>query len=372
MKIAKRVLSVLISVSMLLMSGCSSVQESSGSKYNTSVAEDTDTKNFQSVPLSDTYTFESISFNDYTAGCSKCEDSVQLLSSLLKAFNHIEAGDDSDNLYYRALEEIEKRIYPAMKHSCNVPVIYVENLPYAFQHNNGLYTGYWQGAGPCGEGHFHGYNRIDMTNAYYEYTGEWKYGLPDGAGESIEEIGFGGNFTFYSGEFSEGIRNGKGMMYQTINDKGRYYPETDWLNGNLAGESQIIEFLVDTEEFYGYGTAVADDFYINFTSYLSKKQITEAAKSAAFIAAIVIAAKLGDAIADSGKSETSASQTETPQNSVNQALEDEKKKQQELAEIDAAQKESYRQYSEYKRDQCIKAGDTWSTNYQYWNANSKK
>ena len=177
--------------------------------------------------------------------CSACENALNSLIEVCELGT--EYGYDKDELMSVSLRKCEE-----MQHNCTADVIQVENVPYVYRCCYGHYTGQWQGAGPSGTGTFVGKNKLNED--IVSYSGDWAYGLPNGTGELYIEnfLNHGNNIT-YSGNMSNGKRNGNGYMHEYIPGYGyMVYGETVFENDVLARETEVEVFDKDTGEVKEY------------------------------------------------------------------------------------------------------------------------
>ena len=177
--------------------------------------------------------------------CSACENALNSLIEVCELGT--EYGYDKDELMSVSLRKCEE-----MQHNCTADVIQVENVPYVYRCCYGYYTGQWQGAGPSGTGTFVGKNKL--SEDIVSYSGDWAYGLPNGTGELYIEnfLNHGNNIT-YSGNMSNGKRNGNGYMHEYIPGYGyMVYGETVFENDVLARETEVEVFDKDTGEVKEY------------------------------------------------------------------------------------------------------------------------
>lgn len=177
--------------------------------------------------------------------CSACENALNSLIEVCELGT--EYGYDKDELMSVSLRKCEE-----MQHNCTADVIQVENVPYVYRCCYGYYTGQWQGAGPSGTGTFVGKNKL--SEDIVSYSGDWAYGLPNGTGELYIEnfLNHGNNIT-YSGNMSNGKRNGNGYMHEYIPGYGyMVYGETVFENDVLAQETEVEVFDKDTGEVKEY------------------------------------------------------------------------------------------------------------------------
>lgn len=152
--------------------------------------------------------------------------------------------------------------YNEMQHNCTADVIQVENIPYVYRGCYGTYSGDWQGAGPVGTGTFIGEQRL--SSGMIAYTGDWKYGLPEGEGELyiINSIDYRGNDFKYVGQVSAGLRNGTGYLYEYAPGASgfyRIYDQSVYQNDILAVETDAVRYDLDTGEVIYYERFIGEE-----------------------------------------------------------------------------------------------------------------
>lgn len=342
----------------------------------TASAADESSEVYTPANTGETVTLKEMSFDTIACQCSECEKSLKYLAGITKAFNYIHNDGNKKQLYLEAADEAQQKFHSSLRHNCSAEVINVENIPYMINHYFGMYTGQWKGAGPCGKGTFVGFDKAD--NLYhatsYTYTGEWNYGLPNGTGDSYEEAGFGGNYTYYHGGMVDGKRCGTGSMCQEIAGYNRYYNETSWYNDNLAVETDVAEYDSHTGELYCFGTMIADQDYVSYTKYTYAKDAADKRNAVFGIVATVGACMLLSPIIDGALDTvfpTPTLSTDEEQQAMLEQWRSEEARR--VADIEEAQERAandYRDYAYSKMKDCEKAGDTYSLDYQYWSANA--
>ena len=194
---------------------------------------------------------DTIDFTKIVSQCPSCEEPLNLLVELCDLST--EFGYDEDGIKYVSSLKCD-----AMKHYCTADVIQVVNLPYVYRGYYGAYTGAWQGAGPTGYGTFVGKERF--RDFILSYTGDWAYGLPNGQGELyVENFLNTGNTITYSGNMTDGMRDGPGYMQEKIPNLGYLvYGDTYFSYDNLAQETVATLFDMDTGEECEYFDYVSD------------------------------------------------------------------------------------------------------------------
>lgn len=216
--------------------------------------------------------------------CSACENALNSLIEVCELGT--EYGYDKDELMSVSLRKCEE-----MQHNCTADVIQVENVPYVYRCCYGYYTGQWQGAGPSGTGTFVGKNKL--SEDIVSYSGDWAYGLPNGTGELYIEnfLNHGNNIT-YSGNMSNGKRNGNGYMHEYIPGYGyMVYGETVFENDVLARETEVEVFDKDTGEVKEYLRVKGEEdgsVYLTVQWYAGElspeqQQIVDYAQAALFV-----------------------------------------------------------------------------------------
>ena len=225
----------------------------------------------KTASLSD-FEHDYLSYEGVVNSCALCENAMKHRLAVEYA---VARARDSDRqkalIYLEKCEEFEQLLYGDMQHNCTADVIYVTDYPLAVNHYDGMYTGYWQGGGPAGQGEFAG---TDITNgAGYCYSGDWKYGLPDGNGTSYEEYGYGGNITYYTGEFSGGRKNGTGLMSEQIGDiMFRYFDQGTFVNDEMTSVTDFVAFDTNND-LHSVGSMTKSGDYLDYVTYKTAAQL---------------------------------------------------------------------------------------------------
>lgn len=192
------------------------------------------------------------SFYKAYSKCAGCGQAIQTLNELQEEINSFGYNEAT-------VKNLTDKKYQEMCHDCMADVIYVENYPYVYRNAFGVYTGDWKGAGPYGQGSFSG--TVPLTEETITYTGEWKYGLPDGQGELFlgARPNRGELDRRYIGQMRVGLREGKGLLYETVisltnayPSKYKVYEESDFVNDTLAKVTYAEEYDMATDEVIMY------------------------------------------------------------------------------------------------------------------------
>ncbi|MBR1459894.1 MAG: hypothetical protein IJ595_11015 [Oscillospiraceae bacterium] len=373
MKAAKQALALMLAAACLLAAGCSDAPDTAANEnagehadenaggIAETVSFDAETADAEPVKAGASYTFKDFPIDGYVTECESCNKAFEYLSAKIKAIHHIEERKDTDNLYVRAYKGVEERIYPLMKHECTLPVIYVENIAYSFYRNNGYYTGYWQGAGPCGEGTFVGFDRMGSYDSYYEYQGDWKYGLPNGTGFFIGSSEFDNSECYYRGGFQDGYRSGTGTICVVLDDKYRVVRDAQWSDDHVVGEVEVVDYNLDDGSIYGWGTGVGVGNGLELQDYMTMQGVKDRAAVAATIAGFIAFNKLVDEIFPPTEMHLSTSQ---------EMAEMVKKYEAEKADQAAKSEEAYKHDTKAYADSMVKKydqmGDMTSGGSRYW------
>lgn len=224
---------------------------------------------------------------NFTAIVSQCAYCEAPLNTLVEFCDFITAyGYDEDKI-----NACSEKKYNEMQHDCTAEVIQVENLPYIYRGYYGTYSGEWQGAGPTGTGSFIGQKRLNTD--MIAYTGEWKYGLPEGEGELyiINSINYRGNDFKYVGQMSAGLRNGTGYMYEyACGGSGFYrvYAQSEYQNDILAVETDAVKYDLATGEIISYQRliGVENSYYPGSTAEWGANELSPEMKKVRDIALI--------------------------------------------------------------------------------------
>ena len=231
---------------------------------------------------SDDGEFKSVNYEQVFNSCEKC-------TALLK--KRFEYEELIDRIYkeYKTLSQSEfnsiqtktyqlfKELSSGMNHDCSAKTEFVNNYPYAIGTSKGLYTGYWKGSGPVGNGKYIGIpldaSQSGLTIDYsYSYKGNWKNGLPDGYGDQTSDMTVDyGNYTIaytlrYKGGMKEAFRNGRGTIYYIYDvqvspdqsEKLYYYFDEATFTNNLL-QQEINYYAYDgSGNMFQTGTAKSD------------------------------------------------------------------------------------------------------------------
>lgn len=199
----------------------------------------------------------SLNFEPIISQCEYCEAPLNTLVEFCDLGTAY--GYDEDKINACSIKK-----YNEMQHNCTADVIQVENLPYVYRCCYGSYSGEWQGAGPTGTGTFVGKTRLSEN--FISYTGDWKYGLPDGEGELFIEK-FHVRDMRYKGQMSAGLRHGTGYMFEcfasgapgTGTNFYRIYDQSVFQNDILAVETEAEDYDLETGEILRYLTLIGGD-----------------------------------------------------------------------------------------------------------------
>jgi len=198
---------------------------------------------------------KSFSLDAISKQCDGCEEALNVYLEMLEESKSLNSTPE-------IVEAYEEELSRCMRHDCSAKVIQVENIPYAYRGSVGVYSGGWQGAGPSGYGTYKG---AVYWSDVVSYTGDWKYGLPDGEGELYVQEYAGGWDMEYKGQLAEGKRNGEGYLieyYRSIGDgmpsKYRIYDKTVFQYDELARETECVQYLADTGELHSYYRMIGD------------------------------------------------------------------------------------------------------------------
>lgn len=214
-----------------------------------------------------TVELEEFNADNATAKCAGCEQALWYYYDLISAAcEYSMEGHTATYAEDKECDDLNYNLHVALDHECVSPVIYVENIPYAYYGSLGNYTGYWKGCGPSGRGTYCGTNYF--TNGTVSYTGDWVWGLPEGQGQLYAENfhNCGWDMT-YTGDMQCGMRHGRGSMYEyhpAYNNRGGFYhryrfqDESDWSLDVLASETQYEEYNADTDELLESGTMIGE------------------------------------------------------------------------------------------------------------------
>lgn len=194
----------------------------------------------------------SLNFEPIISQCEYCEAPLITLVDLCDLGTAY--GYDEDKLNACSIKK-----HSEMQHNCTAEVIQVENLPYVYRCCYGFYSGEWQGAGPTGTGTFVGESHLEGD--LISYTGDWKYGLPEGEGELYIQ-NFHARDMKYKGQMSAGLRHGTGYMYEYapgFSGFYRIYDQTVFENDIMAIETQAEDYDLDTGEVIRYLTLIGGE-----------------------------------------------------------------------------------------------------------------
>ena len=192
---------------------------------------------------------EELPDNDILAtAISECENCVDAVNTYIQMMDLAEKDSNVAKTHLDILSN-SKRMY--MYHHCTAPIIEVENIPYSYRGSCGLYSGQWQGGGPINKGSYRGL----LDNTYViSYSGDWKQGLPNGLGELYIEKYASGWDLGYRGQVRDGLRDGKGVMYEYYDNwlgqgpRYRVYESSTFANDKLMQETECITYDANTNE----------------------------------------------------------------------------------------------------------------------------
>ena len=300
----KRILSAVIAVCMMIsIAGCSE-QETDGenvfqaqtsdiveSQPDESVSDTTTTTTTTTTSATEAETqrqtsndgeYKSVDFEQVFNSCEKCKELLkkrfeyeELIDRIYKEYNTLSQSE------YKSIQtktyQLFKELSSGMNHDCSAKTEFVNNYPYAIGTSKGLYTGYWKGSGPVGNGKYIGIplnaSQSGLTVDYsYSYKGNWKNGLPDGYGEQTGDMTvYYGNYTIahtlrYKGGMKEAFRNGRGTIYYIYDiqmspgqsEKLYYYFDEATFTNNLL-QQEINYYAYDgSGNMFQTGTAKSD------------------------------------------------------------------------------------------------------------------
>lgn len=188
---------------------------------------------------------------------------------LTTAYNKTMARGKDPDSYKKYIPDLEAHIYSEMEHSCTAPTIYVKDMPLFMDPYNGLYTGEWKGAGPCGKGVL----TCARNDEFYSYA------------------------NYYSGDLVAGVPDGTGVISMSKRDGGQvYFEEGSFSGGEPLSDIPYVEFD-GNGDYVGQGRGqVYMDNGINYdiTYYDKACDPTGALVVARFVATLVLANKLYD------------------------------------------------------------------------------
>lgn len=115
----------------------------------------------------------------------------------------------------------------------NAPITQEESRPFTVNGKEGLYSGYWKGNRPEGNGEL-----IVSEDEYYK--GEWKNGFIAGQGE-MKKTDDDGIAKQYTGECAYNQPSGEGLMF--VGTDGEAYRLM--IEGDFGDESSLMYFLTD-------------------------------------------------------------------------------------------------------------------------------
>lgn len=178
-------------------------------------------------------TFEHFSLDAIVAQCPDCAAAIETYIEIVGA-----GGDWLTST--EDLEALEQQKHAQMQHFCTAEAIYVEAIPYSYRGSFGSYTGEWIGAGPAGKGSYIG--KV-YGESIVSYIGDWKFGLPDGAGELYVEH-YSADFDMtYRGQMKNGKRDGWGSMTETAVAEYRKMPFFRIYDEAFYVQDQLPEFV---------------------------------------------------------------------------------------------------------------------------------
>ena len=200
-------------------------------------------------------TFEHFSLSAIIAQCPDCEQALDTYCETLRASQDwMTSKEEMDALTMLKWEQ--------MQHFCTAEAIYVEDIPYSYRGSFGLYTGDWLGAGPAGKGTYIGtVYGLDIVS----YTGDWGFGLPDGAGELYVEKYFGNWDMTYRGHLKNGKRHGWGSMSDYSDGGGyreplfRLFDEAEYTQDQLTEWIDCVEYNAETGDIMQYCKMKTDE-----------------------------------------------------------------------------------------------------------------
>lgn len=224
------------------------------------------TDDFQSSP-SNPLTYENMTLERVSGGCDNCAEMLLLYTEIDAELQKLSEEKKIIN-YDKYFAEKLQRIEVLNQHQCNAKVVYVENMKYDYDLFFGYYTGYWKGSAPHGEGQFKGSTpyatglnpntNSDTCTDCLSYTGSWSYGSPEGQGQlyyyyNMTRINdyFNEYQQFYTGAFSHGQKNGKGLQHE-IQERGYkgqkseyiewYYDQGNYADGKLTQNIRFAQY----------------------------------------------------------------------------------------------------------------------------------
>ena len=193
-------------------------------------------------------TFENFYLSEIVAQCPDCQPAIDTYIELLQASQDWRTSKEE-------LEALAELKCEQMQHFCTAEAIYVEDIPYSFRGSFGLYTGDWIGAGPAGKGSYFG---TVYDENVVSYTGEWGFGMPNGAGELYVERWFGNWDMTYRGYVKNGKRDGPGSLSDYSDGGGyreplfRIFDEAVYVQDQLTEWIDCVEYNANTGDIMQY------------------------------------------------------------------------------------------------------------------------